>query len=255
VLTIAGSDSGGGAGIQADIKAISHAGGFPLVAVTALTAQSTTGVDAVVGIPADFVRRQIALVGADLGLDAVKTGMLGTVDVVTAVAAELAALDPVDAVPIVVDPVMRAEAGSSLLAPGGEDAYRAQLLPRATVITPNLFEAQALADLDVDDAERLARTLHERYGCAVLVTGGHGATADDVLCDGHGVTRLPGVRLPRPTTHGAGCTHSATLATMLGRGDPLREAAIGAKRAATEAVRHGLPFGAGAGPVDVFGDV
>ena len=144
-----------------------------------------------------------------------------------AVAAELAALDPVDAVPIVVDPVMRAEAGSSLLAPGGEDAYRAQLLPRATVITPNLFEAQALADLDVDDAERLARTLHERYGCAVVVTGGHGATADDVLCDGDGVTRLPGVRLPRPTTHGAGCTHSATLATMLGRGDPLREAAIG----------------------------
>jgi hydroxymethylpyrimidine kinase/phosphomethylpyrimidine kinase/thiamine-phosphate diphosphorylase len=255
VLTIAGSDSGGGAGIQADIKAISHAGGFPLVAVTALTAQSTTGVDAVVGIPSDFVRRQIALVGADLGLDAIKTGMLGTADVVEAVAAEVASLDPVDAVPVVVDPVMRAEAGSSLLAPGGEDAYRAHLLPRATVITPNLFEAQALADLDVDDADRLARTLHERYGCAVVVTGGHGATADDVLCDADGVTRLPGERLPTPTTHGAGCTHSATLATMLGRGDPLREAAQEAKRAATEAVRHGLPYGAGGGPVDVFGEV
>jgi hydroxymethylpyrimidine kinase/phosphomethylpyrimidine kinase len=123
------------------------------------------------------------------------------------------------------------------------------------VITPNLFEAQALADLEVDDAERLARVLHERYGCAVIVTGGHGATADDVLCDGDGITRLPGVRLPRSTTHGAGCTHSATLATLLGRGEPLPEAARGAKQAATEAVRHGLPFGAGAGPVDVFGDV
>jgi hydroxymethylpyrimidine kinase/phosphomethylpyrimidine kinase/thiamine-phosphate diphosphorylase len=255
VLTIAGSDSGGGAGIQADIKAISHAGGFALVAVTALTAQTTTGVDAVVGIPPDFVRRQIALVGADLGLDAVKTGMLGNAEVVEAVAAELAALDPADAVPVVVDPVMRAEAGSSLLAPGGEDAYRAQLLPRATVITPNLFEAQALAGIDADDAERLARTLYERYGCAVIVTGGHGATADDVLCDAEGVTLVPGVRLPLPTTHGAGCTHSATLATMLARGEPLREAARHAKRAATEAVRHGLPYGAGAGPVDVFGEV
>jgi hydroxymethylpyrimidine/phosphomethylpyrimidine kinase len=107
----------------------------------------------------------------------------------------------------------------------------------------------------VDDAEQLARLLHERYGCAVIVTGGHGATADDVLCDGDGVTRLPGVRLPVATTHGAGCTHSATLATLLGRGEPLREAARGAKQAATEAVRHGLPFGAGAGPVDVFGAV
>jgi hydroxymethylpyrimidine kinase/phosphomethylpyrimidine kinase/thiamine-phosphate diphosphorylase len=255
ILTVAGSDSGGGAGIQADIKAISHAGGFPLVAVTALTAQSTTGVDAVVGIPTEFVRRQIALVGADLGLDAVKTGMLGTPEVVEAVAAELATLDPAEAVPVVVDPVMRAEAGSSLLAPGGDDAYRRHLLPHATVITPNLFEAQALADLEVDDAEQLARLLHERYGCAAIVTGGHGATADDVLCDGDGVTRLPGVRLPVATTHGAGCTHSATLATLLGRGEPLREAARGAKQAATEAVRHGLPFGAGAGPVDVFGDM
>jgi hydroxymethylpyrimidine kinase/phosphomethylpyrimidine kinase len=123
------------------------------------------------------------------------------------------------------------------------------------VITPNLFEAQALAGIDADDAERLARTLYERYGCAVIVTGGHGATADDVLCDAEGVTLVPGVRLPLPTTHGAGCTHSATLATMLARGEPLREAARHAKRAATEAVRHGLPYGAGAGPVDVFGEV
>ncbi len=255
VLTVAGSDSGGGAGIQADIKAISRAGGFPLVAVTALTAQTTTGVHGVVGTPPDFVREQIRLVAADIGLDGVKTGMLGTPETVAAVAAELAELDAADGIPVVVDPVMRAEAGSSLLAPGGDDAYRTLLLARATVITPNLYEAQALAGLDVDDAERLAQVLQERHGCAVIVTGGHGATADDVLCDADGVTRFDGVRLPRRTTHGAGCTHSSSLAALLARGLPLREAAAGAKAAATEAVRHGLPYGAGAGPVDVFGGV
>ena len=255
VLTVAGSDSGGGAGIQADIKAISRAGGFPLVAVTALTAQTTTGVHGVVGTPPAFVRDQIRLVVADIGLDGVKTGMLGTAEIVAAVAAELADLDPADEVPVVVDPVMRAEAGSSLLAPGGDDAYRTLLLARATVVTPNLYEAQALAGLDVDDAPRLAQMLHERHGCAVIVTGGHGATADDVLCDAAGVTRLPGVRLARRTTHGAGCTHSSTLAALLARGIPLRDAAAGAKEAATNAVRHGLPYGAGAGPVDVWGGV
>jgi hydroxymethylpyrimidine kinase/phosphomethylpyrimidine kinase/thiamine-phosphate diphosphorylase len=255
VLTIAGSDSGGGAGIQADIKAIARAGGFPLVAVTALTAQTTTGVHGVIGTPPAFVRDQIRLVADDLGLDGVKTGMLGTPAIVEAVAAELAALDPADEIPIVVDPVMRAEAGSSLLAPGGDDAYRTLLLARATVVTPNLFEAQALAGLEIDDAARLAQVLHDRHGCAVIVTGGHGATADDLLCDADGVTRLEGVRLPRPTTHGAGCTHSATLAALLARGLLLREAAVGAKSAATRAVRHGLPYGAGAGPVDVFGGV
>ena len=255
VLTVAGSDSGGGAGIQADIKAIVRAGGFPLVAVTALTAQTTTGVHGVIGTPPGFVRDQIRLVAADIGLDAVKTGMLGTAETVAAVAAELAGLDEADEIPVVVDPVMRAEAGSSLLAPGGEDAYRTFLLARATVVTPNLFEAQALAGLDVDDAPHLAQLLHDRHGCAVIVTGGHGATADDVLCDRDGVLRLEGVRLARATTHGAGCTHSASLAALLARGMPLRDAAAGAKSAATAAVRHGLPYGAGAGPVDVWGGV
>jgi hydroxymethylpyrimidine/phosphomethylpyrimidine kinase len=253
VLTVAGSDSGGGAGIQADIKAIARAGAFPLVAITALTAQTTTGVHGVIGTPPAFVRDQIRLVADDLGLDGVKTGMLGTPEIVEAVAAELAALEPADEIPIVVDPVMRAEAGSSLLAPGGDDAYRTLLLAHATVVTPNLYEAQALAGLEIDDAPRLAQVLHERHGCAVIVTGGHGATADDVLCDRDGLTRLEGVRLSRRTTHGAGCTHSATLAALLAGGRPLRDAAAGAKSAATGAVRHGLPFGAGAGPVDVFG--
>ncbi len=252
VLSVAGSDSGGGAGLQADSKAISRAGGFPLTAVTAVTAQDTTGVHAVHAVPPGFVRRQIRVVAADIGLDAVKTGMLGSAATIEIVAAELAAFDPSDEIPIVVDPVMRAEAGSSLLEAGGDDAYRHLLLPLATVITPNLYEAQALADIDADDAELLARTLHDRHGCAVIVTGGHGATAADVLCTAAGrVVRLPGVRLPNATTHGAGCTHSATLAARLAAGDDLEIAATYAKAIATSAVRCGLPYGMGAGPVDV----
>jgi hydroxymethylpyrimidine kinase/phosphomethylpyrimidine kinase/thiamine-phosphate diphosphorylase len=250
VMTVAGSDSGGGAGIQADIKAIAAAGAFPLCAVTALTAQSTVGVSGVVEAGAAFVRHQFEAVAGDIGLDDVKTGMLGTAATVEAVAAALASLDPLDEVPVVVDPVMRAEAGSPLLEAGGEEAYRRHLLPRATVITPNLFEARALTGGDRDSAW-LAQALYAAYGCAAIVTGGHGDTADDVLCDSSGVTRIAGIRLPIATTHGAGCTHSATLAALLAQGVPLIEAAQGAKEAATGAVAHGQPFGAGAGPVDV----
>jgi len=140
------------------------------------------------------------------------------------------------------------------MAAGGGEAYRRVLLPLATVITPNLFEAQELASTDDDDAPRLARTLHDRYGCAVIVTGGHGRRSADVLCDAGGLIEIDGPRLPRATTHGAGCTHSATLATLLARGLPLREAAEEAKRVATAAVRGGRQFGAGPGPVDVTRD-
>jgi hydroxymethylpyrimidine/phosphomethylpyrimidine kinase len=251
VLTIAGSDSGGGAGIQADARAIAASGGFPLCAVVALTAQNTRGVAAVHDVPAAFVTAQIAVVRDDIGIDGVKTGMLGTAATVAAVADALDDLDPADEIPIVIDPVLRAEAGSPLMEPGGERAVRELLLRRATVITPNLFEAQALSGLATDDAAVLARTLHERHGCAALVTGGHGPSADDVLCDVHGVQRLPGVRLAARTTHGAGCTHSATLAALLARGAPLAEAAAEAKRVATLAVAHGLEVGGGPGPVYV----
>ncbi len=251
VMTVATTDSGGGAGIQADTKAIAQAGGFPMCAVVALTAQSTVGVDAVATLDPAFVAQQIATVRDDIGLDGVKTGMLATPELIEAVAGALAQLDPEDEVPIVVDTVLRAESGASLMTAGGEEAYRRALLPLATVITPNLAEAQALAGDDRDDSEWLARTLHERHGCAVIVTGGHGATAADLLCDAEGITAIPGVRLPRRTTHGAGCTHSSTLATLLASGWPLREAAAGAKRAATGAVRGGRALGAGAGPVDV----
>ena len=253
VLTIAGSDSGGGAGIQADIKAISATGAFPTCAVTALTAQNTLGVEAVQATGAAFVRRQFDAVASDVGIDAIKCGMLGDPATIAAVAAAIASLDPTDEVPVVVDPVMRAEAGSRLLGDGGVDAYRNLLLPLATVITPNLFEAQALAGSDSDDSATLARDLHARYGCSVIVTGGHGPSSDDVLCEEGALMRVAGVRLAVATTHGAGCTHSATLAALLARGLPLAEAAAGAKAAATHAVAHGLPFGAGAGPVDVLG--
>lgn len=252
VLSVAGSDSGGGAGIQADIKAITRAGGFPMCAVTALTAQTTRGVAGVLPVSEAFVAQQIGVVTEDLGVDAVKTGMLATPELVEAVAGALAAaLDPADEVPVVVDTVLRAESGAALMAPGGEEALVRHLLPQATVITPNLMEAQALAGITADDPERIARTLHERHGCAVIVTGGHGASSADLVCDAEGVTAIPGVRLPRATTHGAGCTHSATLAALLAGGAPLRAAAAGAKAAATAAVRNGRPFGDGPGPVDV----
>jgi hydroxymethylpyrimidine kinase / phosphomethylpyrimidine kinase / thiamine-phosphate diphosphorylase len=251
VMSVASTDSGGGAGTLADAKAIVAAGGFPLCAIVALTAQSTRGVEAVRTLDPDFVRAQIQVTETDLGVDGVKMGMLATPALVEVVADALSALPADVGAPIVVDPVLRAESGAALMEAGGEDAYRAHLLPRATVTTPNLHEARALAGLDTDDPERLARTIHERHGCAVIVTGGHGGEPGDTLCDAGGVSVIPGVRLPRATTHGAGCTHSATLATHLAAGRPLREAAVLAKRAATGAVAGGRPFGAGAGPVDV----
>ncbi len=253
VLAIAGSDSGGGAGIQADVKAIAMAGGFPMTAVTALTAQSTVGVDAVLPVPADFVVRQIQSAVDDLGVDAVKTGMLGDAGVIEAVASALATLDPELRIPIVVDPVMRAESGASLLADDAVRVLRERLAPLARVLTPNLFEAQALAGADTDDASELARRTLDATGAeAVVVTGGHGPTSADVLCDADGVRLIDGPRLDVPHTHGAGCTYASTLATLLGGGMPLDDAAAAAKRTATAAVRAGRAYGAGAGPVDVI---
>jgi hydroxymethylpyrimidine kinase/phosphomethylpyrimidine kinase/thiamine-phosphate diphosphorylase len=250
VLSIAGSDSGGAAGIQADIKAIVAAGGFPATAVTAVTAQSTVGVAAVHPLPAAMVAEQIAAVVGDLGVDGVKTGMLAARDVVEAAAAAIADLDPALAIPVVVDPVLRAESGSSLLDAAAADALR-ELLALAAVATPNLHEAQALARSSSDDAAELARILYALTGTAVIVTGGHGPSSDDVLCRDGAITRLEGERLPVPTTHGAGCTYASTLATLLAGGEELEPAAREAKRVATGAVRGGRAFGAGAGPVDV----
>jgi hydroxymethylpyrimidine kinase/phosphomethylpyrimidine kinase/thiamine-phosphate diphosphorylase len=254
VLSVAGSDSGGGAGIQADIKAIARCECFPLTAVTALTAQSTVGVAEVAMTEPAFCARQIEVIARDIGLDGVKTGMLASAAIVEAVAGALVDLDAADEIPVVADPVLRAESGVALMDRAGLEAFRRALLPLATVITPNLYEARALAAEDRGSAVHLAQTLWDRYGCATIVTGGHGPSSADVLADADGVAEIRGPRLARTTTHGVGCTHSATLAAHLARGVSLREAATRARRAAMAAVSCGRPFGEGAGPVDVLAD-
>jgi hydroxymethylpyrimidine/phosphomethylpyrimidine kinase len=246
-LTIAGSDSGGGAGIQADLKAFAAAGAHGMSAIVALTAQNTVGVNAVHELPTDFVIAQLEAVFADIGVDAAKTGMLFSRAVIEAVAAYLGE----HPVPLVVDPVMVASSGARLLQDDAVGALVSRLFPLATVVTPNLMEARAL----VGDGSRreLAARLVGLGTRAAIVTGGHGDDAVDHLFDGRDHFEIPVERLDVPATHGAGCTHSATLAALLARGLPLADAARGAARAATDAVRHGHPeLGGGDGPVDVL---
>ncbi len=246
-LTIAGSDSGGGAGIQADLKAFAAAGAHGLTAIVALTAQNTVGVQAVHELPADFVRAQLDAVFSDIGVDAAKTGMLFSRRVIDAVADDLAGRG----VPLVVDPVMIASSGSRLLQEDAVAALVARLFPLATVVTPNLHEATALVGKGTRG--ELAERLVELGAAAAIVTGGHGDDPVDHLYDGRDHHEIRVDRLVGVATHGAGCTHSATLAALLARGLPLLEAARGAALAATSAVRHGLTeLGAGDGPVDVL---
>src|SRR5438105_279066 len=248
VLTIAGSDSGGGAGIQADLKAFAAAGAYGMSAIVALTAQNTVGVTAVHEVPPEFVTAQLDAVCSDLGVDAAKTGMLFSRRVIDAVADYIAA----HPVPLVVDPVMVASSGAKLLSDDAVESLVARLFPLASVVTPNLAEARVLcANLAQTKAE-LAERLVELGAPAALVTGGHGEPVDH-LFDGREHVAIPVERYDVAATHGAGCTHSATLAALLARGLPLVDAARGAARAAGEAVAHGLPeLGAGDGPVDVL---
>src|SRR4051794_12270702 len=254
VLSIAGSDSGGGAGIQADLKAFARCGVHGMTAITALTAQSTVGVSGIHAVPGEFIVEQVRAVAEDIGVDAVKIGMLGTADTVRAVRDALALLDR--GTPIVIDPVMVAESGAVLLDDAARAALVEELLPLATVITPNLPEARVLAGDDGagDDAEALARALHRLGPDAVVVTGGHREEATDLFFDGETLERIPGERHADGAAHGSGCTHSSALAAHLALGHPPLEAARRAKRIAAEAVRDGLrDVGAGAGPVDVLG--
>jgi hydroxymethylpyrimidine/phosphomethylpyrimidine kinase len=248
-LTIAGSDSGGGAGIQADLKAFAAAGVFGTSAIVALTAQNTVGVTDVHEVPAEFVVAQLEAVFSDLGVDAAKTGMLFSRAVIEAVAGYLEA----HRVPLVVDPVMVASSGARLLRDDAVEALVSRLLPLARVVTPNLAEARVLARDDSAHAkDLLAERIVELGARAVIVTGGHGEPVDH-LFDGREHLSIAVERLDVAATHGAGCTHSATLAALLARGLPLIEAARGAARAAADAVRHGLvELGAGEGPVDVL---
>jgi hydroxymethylpyrimidine/phosphomethylpyrimidine kinase len=246
-LTVAGSDSGGGAGIQADLKAFAAAGCHGMSAIVALTAQNTLGVTAVHEVPPDFVRAQLDAVFSDIGVDAAKTGMLFSRPVIETVAEFLAA----NPVPLVVDPVMVASSGARLLQEDAIDALVARLFPLATVVTPNLLEAEAL--VGNGSRRELAERLHERGATAVIVTGGHGEEAIDHLFDGERHVEIQVERHDVGATHGAGCTHSATLAALLARGEPLEDAAIGAARVASQAVRNGLAeIGAGDGPVRVL---
>jgi hydroxymethylpyrimidine/phosphomethylpyrimidine kinase len=261
VLSIAGSDSGGGAGIQADLKAFARCGVHGMTAITALTAQNTVGVTGIHPVPGEFIVEQVRAVAEDIGVDAVKIGMLGTRETVLAVREALALLP---GVPVVIDPVMVAESGAVLLDDAARAAIVTELLPLATVITPNLPEARVLAETadaargagGGDDAEALVRALQALGPAAVVVTGGHRDEATDVFFDGTRIELLPGERHADGAAHGSGCTHSSALAAHLAMGLTPLEAARAARRIASEAVRDGLRgLGAGAGPVDVLGAV
>ena len=249
VLSIASSDSGGAAGIQADIKAFARCGAYGMTAIVALTAQNTLGVTAITELPASFVREQIDVVLDDIGADAAKTGMLFSAPLIESVAGALAPRH----LPLVVDPVMVASSGARLLREDAVKALVTLLFPLATVVTPNLPEAQALTQTTTEDRAILAERLAAMGAPAVLVTGGHGADAVDHLFDGSAHLPIPVTRHPVAATHGAGCTHSAALAAGLAAGLPLAEAARQAARIAADAVAHGLPgLGHGDGPVHVL---
>jgi hydroxymethylpyrimidine/phosphomethylpyrimidine kinase len=251
VLSIAGSDSGGGAGIQADLKAFARCGVHGMTAITALTAQNTVGVEAVETISPEMIVAQVRAVAEDIGVDAVKIGMLGNVATVEAV---VEALGYVGDVPVILDPVMIAESGARLLDEDACDRMVEKLLPLVTIATPNIPEARVLSGLG-DDAsqEDLARAVQTLGPDAVVVTGGHSAALVDLFFDGQEPVEIPGERHPGEAAHGSGCTHSSAIAAFLARGAEPLQAAAAARQLASLAVGAGLEgLGKGAGPVDVF---
>jgi hydroxymethylpyrimidine/phosphomethylpyrimidine kinase len=251
VLSIAGSDSGGGAGIQADLKAFARCGVHGMTAITAITAQNTVGVTGVWAVSPDAIVEQVRAVADDIGVAAVKIGMLGTAETIAAVDT---ALDLLPGVPVVLDPVMVAESGASLLDDDAQSALRERMLPRATVVTPNVPEARVLAGHTGGEVESLARAIKALGPGAVVVTGGHREQAVDIFFDGERLVEIPGERYSGGAAHGSGCTHSSALAAHLALGFEPVEAARRAKEVAAEAVRQGLRgIGAGAGPVDALG--
>jgi hydroxymethylpyrimidine/phosphomethylpyrimidine kinase len=258
VLSIAGSDSGGGAGIQADLKAFAVCRVHGMTAVTALTAQNTVEVTDIHQVPPEMILAQIRAVSGDIGVDAVKVGMLGDAHTITAVARGLDELPA--GTPVVLDPVMVAESGAALIDPEAQSSLIELLLPRATVITPNVPEARALLSASASEVAEdapitdLALGLHALGPGFVVVTGGHRQRPIDVYCDGEEVLEIAGELYPGAAAHGSGCTHSSVLAARLAWGDTPRQAAQTAKDLAARAVRNGLSdLGAGPGPVDVLG--
>lgn len=252
VLIVAGSDSGGGAGIQADIKAVTALGGYAATAITALTAQNTQGVFGVRGVEPEFIQLQMRLVLEDIGADAIKTGMLHDSPVIEAVAEVLngEARD----IPLVADPVMVAQSGDRLLESRAVEALKAHLVPRADLLTPNAPEAEALAGRPVEDLDGMraaAEALMALGARAVLVKGGHlgGPEVEDLLVDGDGAAVFRSPRIDTPHTHGTGCTLASAIATGLAQGLALRDAVARAHAYLQEAIRRAPGFGRGQGPV------
>jgi len=251
VLTIAGSDSGGGAGIQQDIKVITCLGGYAMSAITALTAQNTVGVFGIQPVSPEFVARQIELCLEDIGADAAKTGMLCNAPIVRAVAA---VLKKHSVEHLVVDPVIYSKSGHRLLDEDAEETLISEILPLAEVVTPNLPEASHLAGFDVagpDEMRKAAQAILKLGPRAVIVKGGHRTDeAGDLLYDGKDFVPLRAERIATKNTHGTGCSFSAALATGLARGAALPDAARRAKRFITQAIRNSFPLGAGNGPTN-----
>jgi hydroxymethylpyrimidine/phosphomethylpyrimidine kinase len=255
VLTIAGSDSGGGAGIQADLKTITVLGGFGMSVITALTAQNTLGVQGVYEIPPEFVAKQFDSVAQDIGIDAAKTGMLANSAIVRVVAEKIRRYGIEK---LVVDPVMVAKGGALLIEEDAQKTMIQELLPLAFVVTPNIPEAEVLSQIIISTKEDMKKAASIIYGLGVknvVVKGGHLAGgikygAVDVLYDGNRFIEFTSPWIPTKDTHGTGCTFSAALATLLASGKTLVEAVQGAKDYITEAIRHSWRIGAGQGPVN-----
>ncbi len=253
VLVIAGSDSGGGAGIQADVKTITALGGFAMTAITALTAQNTLGVQAVLPVPTDFIRRQIEVVLQDLGADVIKIGMLGDASVIETVAEVLQELAP--DVPVVLDPVMVAKGGQALMADNAVATLTQRLLPVAALITPNLPEAEALTGLRIRSVADMAIAAEAMRGFgarAVLMKGGHleGDTLTDLMVSGASAEAFSDSRIRTRHTHGTGCTTASAIAAGMAQGLDLRQAVIQARRFVRAAIASAPGFGGGHGPLN-----
>ncbi|CAN5244700.1 bifunctional hydroxymethylpyrimidine kinase/phosphomethylpyrimidine kinase [soil metagenome] len=251
VLIIAGSDSGGGAGIQADIKAVTMLGGYAATAITAITVQNTLGVHGVFPLPLDLIEQQARAVLDDIGADAIKTGMLGSTEVVERVAVIL----DTSSAPAVVDPVMVAKGGASLLDADAVEAVRALMIPRAALLTPNAPEAEALTGLvvaDLDGQRRAGEALLAMGARAVLMKGGHvpGPRVVDLLLTTQGETVMAGPRLNTTSTHGTGCTLASACAAGIARGLALETAVANARHYVLEAIRRAPGLGGGHGPLD-----
>ncbi|MGQ0809973.1 MAG: bifunctional hydroxymethylpyrimidine kinase/phosphomethylpyrimidine kinase [Nitrospiraceae bacterium] len=254
VLTIAGSDSGGGAGIQADIKAMSANGVFAMSVITAITAQNTEEVSEVLVLPTSIIAAQIDAVFDDFDVSAVKTGMLSSADIISIVAKMLA---PQNVANLVVDPVMISKSGFPLLQPAAIETLKKELIPMALIVTPNVHEAQQLSGISITslaDARRAAKVIHQ-FGCRhVLIKGGHLLTerATDLLYDGRFFNIFKGEFIDTPHTHGTGCTFASAIAAQLARGKSVSDAVQTAKTYLTETIRHGLAIGHGKGPTNHF---